>query len=95
MKDNLRMFVDFSARLKAMRKLVGMYNSIRQVKTHEPVEMFFRFNIVLFSGDTARSQCTFLVILNKFNVDKHKWLEIYKIKRIIKDTEREITKPFL
>ena len=41
-----------------------MYNNIRQATAHKVVEMFLKFVVVLFSGDTARSSCTFLAMMN-------------------------------
>ena len=64
MKDNLTVFVDFSARLNAMRKQHGMDSNIRQPTAHKAVEIFFKFIVVLFLGDTARSRCTFLAVVN-------------------------------
>ena len=47
--DNLIVFADFSARLNAMLKFVGMYNNIKQATTHKAIEIFCKFTVVLFS----------------------------------------------
>ena len=49
---------------------------------------------MLFSGDTARSQCTFLAIINSLKLTNINGGR-YKAKKIIKNTGPEITKSFL
>ena len=43
-----------------------MYNKVGPAAAHKAVEMFLKFVVVLFSGDTARSSCTFLAMMNNF-----------------------------
>ena len=71
-----------------------MYNNIRQETAHKVIEMFFKFAVVLFSGDTARSRCTFLAMVNnlKFtNINGGR----NKAMKIIKNTALEIWKRFM
>ena len=89
MKENLTVFVDFLARLNAMSRQLGMHNKIRQPTAHKAVEMFFILIVVLLSGNTVRSRCTFLAMiinlkLTKINDGRN------KAKKIIKDTAPEI-----
>ena len=70
-----------------------MYNNIRKAKTHKPIEMFFKFIVVLFPGDTIRSRCTFLAMVNNLkltNINSGRNIVV----KIIKNTVEEITKPF-
>ena len=71
-----------------------MNNNIRQATTHKPVEMFFKFIFALFSGNTARSRCTFLAIANNLKLTNINGGR-YKTRRINKKTAREITRLFL
>ena len=89
MKENLTVFVDFSARLNAMWKQVGMHNNIRQPTAHKAVERLLEFIVVLFSGNTARSRCTFLAMINNLKLRKINNGR-NKAKKIIKDTAPEI-----
>ena len=72
-----------------------MYNNIRQATAHKAIEMFFKFTVVLFSGDTtARSRCTFLAMVNNLkltniNGGRNKAIEI------IKNSALEIRKRFI
>ena len=61
-------FVNFPASSNAMSKLIGMDNNNVQPTAHKAVEMFFKFIVVLFPGDTARSRCTFLAMTNNLKL---------------------------
>ena len=92
--DNLIVFADFSARLNTMLKLVGMYNNIKQATTHKAIEMFCKFTVVLFSGDTARSRCTFLTMINSLKLTKINGGR-NKARKMSKSIAPEIARPFL
>ena len=92
--DKFIVFADLSARLNAMLKLVGMYNNIREAKTHKAIEMFCKFTVVLFSGDAARSRCTFLTMMNNFKLTNINGGR-NKARKMSKSIATEITKPFL
>ena len=88
------MFSDTSQKMYAIKKLFGMDNNKRQAATYKPREMFFKFIAVLFSGDIARSLCTYLATMNNLklitaNAGRH------KANRIIKYSPGEITTLFL
>ena len=87
-------FVDFSARLKAMTKQLGMYKNIRQATTHKPVEMVLNFDSFLFPGDTACSLCTFLASLNNLKLTNINGGRNTAM-NIVKDTGPETIKPYL
>ena len=90
-EENVIVLKDFPARLNAMFKLVGRYNNMRQPTTHNAGEMFFKFSLLPFSSDTARSRCTFLAMMNNLrliNINGGR----NKTMRMIKFNELEITK---
>ena len=64
------MFEDFSAKLNAVFKLCGMENNIRQATAHKGAEMFFKFTVVLFPGDTVSPRCNFLAMANNLKLIK-------------------------
>ena len=61
---------------------------------HKDVEMFLKFLDVLFPGDTARSSCTLLAMMNNLkliNINGRR----NKAVKINKNTAQEFTKAFL
>ena len=92
--DNLIVFVDLSAKLNTMLKLVGMQNNIRQATTHKAIQMFCKFTVVLFSGDAARPRCTFLTTINHLKLTKINGGR-NKARKISKSIAPEIAKLFL
>ena len=85
------MFVNFPESSNAMSKLIGMDNNNVQATAHKAVEMFFKFIVVLFPGDTVRSRCTFLAMVNNLKLKNINGGR-NKAMKIIKNTGLEITK---
>ena len=94
MKDNRRVFSDFSARPNAIVTLIGIDSNIRQATAHKPIELFFKFIVVLFPGNTARSRCTFLAMVNNLKMTNPNGGRNNAMK-IIANVPGEKTKPFL
>jgi hypothetical protein len=64
-KDSLSLFVvDFTANPNKTYKLAGMDSNTRQATASKQEEMFFKFVVVLFPGDTALIRRVFLEIVN-------------------------------
>ena len=82
--------MEFSARSNTMKKNLERHNNIRQATAHRPIEMFFKFIVVLFNGDIARSRRTFLTMINNLKFTKIN-SGINNAMRIAKKTEPRIT----
>ena len=83
MKVNLKVFGDSSARLTAIRKLVGMQSKIKQATTHKAPEIFLELIVVFFSGDVLRSRSDLRTMINNFkltntNGGRHRPMNISK-----------------
>ena len=67
---------------------------IRQATAHKDVEMFLKFVDVLFPGDTARSSCSLLAMMNNLKLTNINGRR-NKAMKTNKNTAQEVTKAFL